>query len=301
MKFIEPKAERLWKRIALGHLAGGDVTVFMAVPTIYSRLIDFYDSESAEKQSYYSEAIRTLRLMVSGSAALPTSVLKRWNQISGHILLERWGMTELGMGLSNPLHPMSSRVPGCVGNPMPSVNVRLLNPETGIPFDFHTGTPGELCVSGPVVFKEYWNNPKATREQFDSEGWFKTGDLAVFDLEYKSFRILGRLSQDIFKSSGYKISALEIERELLENLDIKECAVVGIADEKRGERLVAAVVARSGKTIDEIELKRWLSGRIAQYKIPSSFLSVDCLPRNAMGKVSKKELKHIICSHENQN
>ena len=133
--------------------------------------------------------------MMSGSAALPRTTLERWREITGHTLLERYGMTELGMALSNPLH--GERRPGFVGAPLPGVDVRLVD--------------GELEVRGPGVFLEYWRRPEETRDAFD-DGWFRTGDVAV--LEDGAYRLLGRSNVDIIKTGGYKVSALEIEEAL---------------------------------------------------------------------------------------
>ena len=140
--------------------------------------------------------------MVSGSAALPVSTLERWREITGHVLLERYGMTELGMALSNSL---TRRVPGHVGEPLPGVEVRLVD-DAGT--DVADGTPGELLVRGPNVFHEYWRRPDATAESF-TDGWFRTGDVAVREVD--GYRMLGRLSVDIIKTGGEKVSALEVE------------------------------------------------------------------------------------------
>src|SRR5262249_50734603 len=153
-----------------------------------------------------------MRVMVSGSAALPVPVLEKWQAISGHILLERYGMTEIGMGISNPLH--GTRVPGHVGTPLPGVEVRLVD-EKGRPVE--PGAPGEIEVRGPGVFTEYWRRPESTQQAF-RDGWFRTGDVAA--VEDGSYRILGRSSVDIIKTGGYKVSALEIEEVLLSHPQI---------------------------------------------------------------------------------
>src|SRR5258708_637240 len=215
-------------------IAGGGVTLFMAVPTVYAKLISAWDTASPERRVRLSQACARLRLMVSGSAALPVSTLQRWKEITGHTLLERYGMTEIGMALSNPLR--GERVPGSVGRPLPGVEVQLVaeNGEPVVP-----GTPGEIEVRGPNVFAEYWRRPDATREAF-REGWFPTGDTAV--IEDGVYRILGRTSIDILKTGGHKVSALEIEETLRQHLAIAECAVVGVPDVEWGERVAAAVV-----------------------------------------------------------
>ncbi len=267
-------ADRVWARIA-----EGDLTLFMAVPTIYVKLIRAWEKASSAACMAMGEGCSRMRLMVSGSAALPVPVLERWREITGHTLLERYGMTEIGMALSNPLH--GPRKPGHVGQPLPGVQVRLLD-ESGKPVS--PGEPGEIQVKGPGVFREYWQRPEATRESF-REGWFVTGDIAV--VEDGSYRMLGRSNTDIIKTGGYKVSAPEIENVLLEHPEIEECAVVGIDDPEWGQRVGAALVLAKGASLDPDSLRAWTKERLAQYKTPTRILFVDDLPRNAMGKVQK--------------
>ncbi len=264
----------VWERIASGNL-----TLFMAVPTIYARLIAAWEDASPARQVQLSHACRRLRLMVSGSAALPVTTLERWRVISGHTLLERYGMTEIGMALSNPLH--GTRVPGSVGTPLPGMEVRLVN-ESGA--EVAPDAPGEIEVRGPTVFKEYWQRPDATRDAF-RDGWFRTGDTAV--VENGVYRILGRTSIDIIKTGGHKVSALEIEEVLRTHPAIAECAVVGMPDAEWGERVAVAVVLRENAWLALDELRAWAKDRLAVYKVPSRLLTLNELPRNAMGKVTK--------------
>jgi malonyl-CoA/methylmalonyl-CoA synthetase len=267
-------ANAVWKCIA-----GGGVTLFMAVPTVYTKLIAAWDAASPERRGGLSAACAGLRMMVSGSAALPVSTLRRWKEISGHTLLERYGMTEIGMALSNPLR--GKRVPGSVGTPLPSVEVQLVG-ENGQPVA--PGTPGEIEVRGPSVFAEYWGKPDATRDAF-RDGWFRTGDTAI--VENGIYRILGRTSIDILKTGGHKLSALEIEETLREHPAIAECAVVGVPDPEWGERVAAAVVLNDGAALDLPSLRAWTRELLAAHKLPSRLLVLDVLPRNAMGKVMK--------------
>jgi malonyl-CoA/methylmalonyl-CoA synthetase len=260
-------------------IAGGGVTLFMAVPTVYTKLIAAWDAASPERRGGLSAACAGLRMMVSGSAALPVSTLRRWKEISGHTLLERYGMTEIGMALSNPLR--GERVPGSVGTPLPSVEVQLVG-ENGEPVA--PGTPGEIEVRGPGVFAEYWGKPDATRDAF-RDGWFRTGDTAV--VENGIYRILGRTSIDILKTGGHKVSALEIEEALREHPAIAECAVIGVPDTEWGERVAAAVVLNDGAALDLPSLRAWTRELLAAHKLPSRLLVLDVLPRNAMGKVMK--------------
>ncbi len=283
-------AHAVWQR-----LASGEITVFTAVPTVYHRLIAAWDSAPAETQRAWSEGSSRLRLMMSGSAALPVQILERWREITGHTLLERYGMTEIGMALSNPL--AGERRPGFVGTPLPGVEVRLVD-EQG--HEVPEGSAGELEVRGPNVFLEYWRRPDETAQAFrhstgDQGGdWFRTGDLAV--LENGAYRLLGRISVDIIKTGGFKVSALEIEEVLRTHPCIAECAVVGVADEEWGERVSAAVELRDGTTLSLADLQSWARPRLAPYKIPRDLRPLTALPRNAMGKVTKPEVAALFKS-----
>lgn len=257
------------------------VNLFMAVPTIYFKLIAYWEALDADEQATISAGLADMRLMVSGSAALPVSVLEKWKAISGHTLLERYGMTEIGMAISNPY--AGERRPGHIGQPLPGVAVRLVD-EAGEPVE---RGPGEIQVKGPGVFAAYWNRPEATAASFTPDGWFKTGDIGELNAGY--YKILGRNSVDIIKSGGYKISALEIEEVLRTHPAVKDCGVVGIPDEEWGE-VIGAGVVYSGAPADPEALKTWLRERLSAYKVPRRYLALDDLPRNALGKVTKKVL-----------
>jgi malonyl-CoA/methylmalonyl-CoA synthetase len=276
-------AEKVWAR-----LASDEVTVFTAVPTIYHRLIASWDAAAPAVRRQWSDGVRGLRLMMSGSAALPVQTLERWREISGHTLLERYGMTEIGMALANPL--TGERRPGCVGTPLPGVEVRIAD-DTGD--EVEAGTPGELEVRGPNVFLEYWKRPDETTAAF-RDGWFRTGDVAV--VEEGTYRLLGRTSVDIIKTGGFKVSALEIEEVLRTHPAIAECAVVGVSDEAWGECVSAAVELRSGATLSLDDLQQWAKPQLAPYKIPRALQHVAALPRNAMGKVVKPEVAGLFKS-----
>lgn len=263
----------------------GKVTVFMAVPTIYFKLITQFESGSDELKSSISSSMQQLRLMVSGSAALPVSVMEKWQQLSGHYLLERYGMTEIGMAISNPYE--GERRAGFIGQPLPGVQIRLVDENQN---QVSEGESGEIQVKGPSVFREYWGKEEATRKAFTKDGWFMTGDIAI--VEYGYFRILGRDSVDIIKSGGYKISALEIEEVLRKHPTIDDCGVVGLLDEEWGELVAAAII--SSEKIDLKELDSWIRERMPAYKTPRKYLFLTELPRNAMGKVVKNELKKLF-------
>lgn len=295
----EFQPHKVWERL----LSSEDprVNVFMAVPTIYSKLIQYHDQHFTQPRVRdFIKAVckDRIRLMVSGSAALPLPTLQRWEEITGHTLLERYGMTEIGMALSNPLK--GPRIPGAVGVPLPGVEVRIAmnnSINTTIAEGNHTetqvrpgleGKEGELLVRGASVFREYWNKPQETTESFTDDGWFKTGDTAVF--KDGVYWIMGRTSVDIIKSGGYKISALDVERQLLAHPDIIDVAVIGAPDAVWGQKVTAVVQLKKGKNLTLSELKIWGREHMASYTIPTGLLLVEEMPRNQMGKVNKKDL-----------
>jgi malonyl-CoA/methylmalonyl-CoA synthetase len=259
----------------------------MAVPTIYVKLIEVIGTLPEERRRAVVAGFGRMRLMVSGSAGLPASVHATWEALTGQRLLERYGMTEIGMALSNPYD--GERRAGFVGVPLPGVEVRLVAEQGGV--IAAEGTPGEIQVRGPAVFREYWNAPDVTARSFTA-GWFRTGDVAV--VEGGSYRILGRSSVDIIKSGGYKLSALEIEAALLDHPDVAECAVVGLPDETWGEVVAAAVVPRGTAALDAAALGAWAKGRMSPYKTPRRWLVVGKLPRNALGKVTKPAVREFF-------
>jgi malonyl-CoA/methylmalonyl-CoA synthetase len=293
----------------LKRICSGDITCFHAVPTIYVKFTQHLEKLDAEARDEIQRGLRnsSLRYMVSGSAALPVPTMTSWAEISGHVLLERYGMTEIGMGLSNKI--VGTRYPGCVGWPLPSVKVK-------------TDEEGAILIKAPQVFKEYYRKEEATKKEFTEDGWFKTGDSCQVGGEpeeikalqedairvdkatgrpkidpeskppaslTKIYKIMGRSSVDIIKSGGYKISALEIESVLLQHEAIKECAVVGKPDETWGEKVTAVCVLKGG-TLAIKDLRDWGKERMATYKVPQELEVVDELPRNQMGKLEKKKI-----------
>ena len=273
----------------LDRVRGTAYTLFMAVPTIYVKLIEAIETAAPDDRAAIVAGFVGMRLMVSGSAALPATVHDRWTTLTGQRLLERYGMTEIGMALSTAYR--GERRPGSVGTPLPGVEVRL-KAERG-PVVEGEDTPGEIQVRGPGVFSGYWSRPEATAESFE-DGWFRTGDVAV--RERGCYRIMGRLSVDIIKSGGYKLSALEIESVLLEHPLIRECAVVGLADDTWGEAVTAVCVLADEATLDLKELRQWCRDRMSVYKIPHRLHIVQELPRNAMGKTTKPAVKALFGS-----
>ncbi|MDT8429071.1 MAG: acyl-CoA synthetase [Pseudomonadales bacterium] len=261
-------------------------SVFMAVPTIYVKIINHLETLPAARRQEICAGFRAMRLNISGSAACPVKLYEQWQTLTGQTLLERYGMTEIGMGIANPY--VGERRAGAVGIPLPGVNVDLFD-EQGKRIA-EEDVPGEIRVRGDNVFLEYWDNPEATAQSF-VDGWFCTGDVAVRETGY--FRIMGRASVDIIKSGGYKLSALEIEGTLLTHESIAECAVIGVEDETWGEAVTAFVVLKSGQDLQYAELKSWCESRMSPYKIPKTLRVMQALPRNAMGKVMKPALKQL--------
>jgi malonyl-CoA/methylmalonyl-CoA synthetase len=262
------------------------INLFMAVPTIYFKLIAYWEKQDSATQLQIKNTLGKFRLMVSGSAALPVSVLEKWEKISNHTLLERYGMTEIGMGISNPY--IGERKPGSIGKPLPGVGVRLVDENNIITTD---NLPGEIQIKSESVFLEYWNKPSATKEAFTDDGWFKTGDIAIVEKGY--YKILGRDSVDIIKSGGYKISALEIEEILRTFPEIIDCSVVGIANDEWGE-IVAAALITNNKPLNTKLLNDYMRAKLPAYKCPRLYKSINELPKNAMGKVVKSELKAVF-------
>lgn len=274
------------------------ITVFTGVPTIYTHLIQGYEAMDPALQTASASAARQLRLMMCGSSALPLPVMQQWESITGHRLLERYGMTEFVMALSNPL--IGERKGGTVGKPLPGVQAKIIVEDGS--GDGNDGV-GELCIKSPSLFKEYWKLPEVTKQSFIEDGFFKTGDAARVD-DDGYYVIMGRTNADIMKVGGYKLSALEIEAVLLEHPTISECCVLGLPDKTYGEAVCAIIVPNPGlrKTDKEetrpaltlAELSIWAKERLAPYKIPTRLLVWESLPRNAMGKVNKKELKRKL-------
>ena len=253
--------------------AGG--TLYFGVPTVWSRVVA--DQAAAE-------ALRSARLLVSGSAPLPVPVFDRLAELTGHQPVERYGSTESLITLSALAD--GERRAGWVGLPLPGVQTRLVDDDGGpVPQDGET--VGRLQVRAPTMFDGYLNRPEATAEAFDADGWYRTGDVAVVD-GGGMHRIVGRESVDLIKSGGYRVGAGEIETALLGHPDVDEVAVVGLPDEDLGQRIVAFVVGASDINADR--LIDFVAQQLSVHKRPREVRVVDSLPRNAMGKILKKQL-----------
>jgi malonyl-CoA/methylmalonyl-CoA synthetase len=240
-------------------------TLFFGVPTIYVRLLDIPPDAAGEIG-------RTMRLFVSGSAPLPAQVFEEFRARFGHSILERYGMSENLMNISNPLH--GERRPGTVGLPLPGVSVKLVD--------------GEIYLKGPNVFPGYWRREDATRAAF-VDGWFRTGDLA--DVSADGYYTLRGRKSDLIISGGFNIYPREIEEFLQEQEEVAEAAVAAVSDPVRGEVPVAYVVLKSA--IEPAELEARCREKLASFKVPRAFHSVEKLPRNAMGKIQKHLLNAV--------
>jgi fatty acid CoA ligase FadD36 len=253
--------------------AGG--SLFFAVPTVWSRV-------AADEAA--AQALRPARLLVSGSAALPVPVFDRLANLTGHRPIERYGASESLITISTRAD--GERRPGWVGLPIAGVQARLLD-DNGDPVPHDGETVGKLQVRGATLFDGYLNRPEATAEAFDGDGWYRTGDVAVADGQ-GMYRIVGRESVDLIKSGGYRVGAGEIETALLGHPGVQEAAVVGLPDEDLGQRIVAFVVGSSDLNSDR--LINYVAQELSIHKRPREVRLVDALPRNAMGKVLKKQL-----------
>jgi len=253
-----------------------DCTVMMGVPTYYTRLLT--------EPSFGSDCCRNMRLFISGSAPLLTETFDEFLRRTGHVILERYGMSETGMNTSNPLH--GERRAGTVGLPLPGVEVRVVDDEGGV---LPAGEAGRLQVKGPNVFPGYWRMPEKTREDFTPDGFFNTGDVAVMSTDgYIS--IVGR-GKDMIISGGLNVYPKEIEQLLDSMADIEESAVIGVPHPDFGEAVVAVVVVRAGHSLREKDVITFARERIANFKVPKQVFLVEELPRNAMGKVQKNLLR----------
>lgn len=255
-----------------GYAAAGG-TLYFGVPTVWSRVVA--DPGAAEM-------LRPARLLVSGSAPLPVPVFDQLVARTGHAPVERYGSTESLITLSTRVD--GERRPGWVGLPLAGVQTRLVD-DAGAPVAHDGETIGRLQVRGPTMFDGYLNRPDATAEAFDADGWYRTGDVAVVDGD-GMHRIVGRESVDLIKSGGYRVGAGEIETALLGHPGVAEAAVVGLPDEDLGQRIVAFVVGDG----DPQALIDYVAQQLSVHKRPREVRIVDALPRNAMGKVLKKEL-----------
>ena len=254
-------------------------TVFMAVPAMYNKLMDYL----GERKPDFAH----MRLWTSGSAPLLPSDFERVQAVFGKQPVEREGMSETGMNFSNPLR--GQRKPGSIGLPLPDLEVRVVNPETGLNVD--PGQTGEIWLKGPAITPGYWRKPEETARAFD-EGWFKTGDLGRVDQD--GYYYLTDRIKHIIISGGENVSPKEVEIVINRLEGVVESSVVGVPDEKWGERVVAAVVTRPDSHIKPEDIRAHCKNHLHDWKCPKEVAFVKALPRNTMGKVLKEEVKKFF-------
>jgi malonyl-CoA/methylmalonyl-CoA synthetase len=253
-----------------------DGTVLMGVPTFYTRLL--------EEPTFTADRVKHVRLFVSGSAPLSAETFDRFVERTGHRILERYGMTETNMIASNPYD--GARIRGSVGLPLPGVEVRIADAESGRVLEDGVGV---IEVRGPNVFKGYWQMPEKTAEEFRDDGFFISGDLGHFD-DNGYLHIVGR-HKDLIISGGFNIYPAEVEAVIEEVAGVAECAVVGAPHPDLGEAVLAVIARERGASLTEAEVVAAIEPRLARFKQPRRIEFIDELPRNAMGKVQKARLR----------
>lgn len=256
-------------------------TVFMGVPTIHRRLVD------VPRAADYD--LSHMRLLTSGSDRLPDDLFQQFQETFGHTLLERYGMSETGMLISNPLE--GERRVGSVGRPLPGVEVRIVDPETEEPLADEE--VGAVQVRGDNVCKGYWRQPEKTAEAFTEDGWLRTGDLGLREPD-GYFTLKGR-SKDLVISGGYNVYPPEVELVLAEHPAVAASAVVGCPDPEWGERVTAVIIREPGTEVTAEEIEAFCRERLVNYKVPRWVVFVEDFPRNALGKVQKARLRKEIC------
>jgi malonyl-CoA/methylmalonyl-CoA synthetase len=252
-------------------------TALTGVPTFYSRLLS--------RPEFTQELVRGIRLFVSGSAPLSAEVHREFSARTGHAILERYGMTETNMNSSNPYD--GDRVPGSVGFPLPGVEIRITDAETPTPLA--QGEIGMIEVRGPNVFKGYWRMPEKTAEEKRADGYFITGDVGSFD--ERGYLFISGRQKDLIISGGLNVYPAEVEALIDEMAGVAECAVIGVPHPDLGEGVVAVIAARAPGSVEAQAVKAALTDTLASFKRPKLVYVVDELPRNAMGKIQKAELR----------
>ncbi len=265
----------------LAHLR--EATVYMGVPTHYTRLL--------QQAELNPQTTATVRLFVSGSAPLLPDTHREFLSRTGHVILERYGMSETLINTSNPYE--GPRLPGSVGPPLKGTAIRVVNAETGA-VELEPGVVGTLQVKGPNVFVGYWRDEAKTHGEFSADGWFKTGDVGRIDAA-GYVHIVGR-AKDLVISGGYNVYPKEVETELDALAGVQESAVFGVPHPDFGEGVTAAVVPKPGAVLSEQAIIDSVKARLARYKVPKRIVLVEELPRNTMGKVQKNTLRQMFAA-----
>ncbi len=257
-------------------------SVFMGVPTIHRRLYNAANGRQID--------LSHMRLMTSGSDRLPDDLFLGYQTTFGYTLLERYGMTETGMNLSNPLH--GERRIGSVGLPLPGVEARIVDPATETPLP--NGEIGEVQIRGPHVCKGYWRQPQKTTEAFTYDGWLRTGDLGLCEPD-GYFTLKGR-AKDLIITGGLNVYPPEVELVLMEHPAVSACAIIGCPDDEWGEQVTAVIITATDTSITPDTIMAHCREHLAAYKVPRRVVFVDELPQNALGKVQKAKLREGLCT-----
>ena len=262
---------------ALGAIERARVTVFEGVPTMFSALLHHSERERFD--------VSTLRVCVSGGAALPVEVLHGFEAAFGCVILEGYGLSE-----TSPVacfnHPDREREPGSIGTPVEGVEMRLVDDHRN---EVAPGEAGEIAIRGHNVMKGYWNRPEATADAIDSDGWFYSGDIARVDDQGRYF-IVDRKKELIIRG-GYNVYPREIEEVLYEHPAVREAAVIGVPHADLGEEVAAAVALKPGETATESEIRDYVKANVAAYKYPRHVWFVDELPKGPTGKILKRAIE----------
>ena len=318
-------AEIIWSKLLSNET---DINLFIGVPTVFNQLIEYYNKNLTNKINKEMVSLilnKKMRIIGSGSAALNVKTYNEWFNLTNYKLLERYGMTEIGMAISNPYLETFDfkREAGAVGRPCVNCKARIVDQnekvliesdETNDIIETNDDIFGELQINGQILFSEYFNKVEQTKESFTKDGWFKTGknfrnenllhwyfyhiylllkgDTAQFLRDLKIYKIIGRTTVDIIKSGGYKISALDIERILLSYPLVEDCSVMGLSDLKWGQRVFALLQINKDniRKFENSKFISWCKLNLPKYSVPSLVETTESIPRNQLGKVNKKEL-----------
>jgi len=256
-------------------LAAGRITKFFAVPTIYVRLLNMEGLK---------EKLGRVNYCFSAAASMAAEVVHQWKDRTGLAIHEGYGMTEAAPTVAYNHH--IKHVIGSVGTAVPNVEIQLRDINGR---QVEQGQEGEVCVRGPNIMKGYYDNPEGTRDAFWEDGWFRSGDVGVLD-EHGYLYIVDRI-KDMIITGGENVYSLEVENAIYTHPDVEECVVVGSPDKEWGEKVIAYVIPRSGRQVDEKEMRQFLKSRLSPYKIPKEVYSVEDFPRSPAGKVLKRKLR----------
>jgi long-chain acyl-CoA synthetase len=266
-------------------MRAGRITKFFAVPTIFVRLLNL---ERLKKK------LGRVRYCFSAAASLAADVVHQWKEKTGLPIHEGYGMTEAAPTVA--YNHYYRHVIGSVGTEVPSVEIQIRD-QNGVQME--QGQEGEICVRGPNIMKGYLNNPEETQAAFWERGWFRSGDVGIIDKDGYLY-IVDRL-KDMIITGGENVYSLEVEEALYTYPDVQECAVIGAPDKEWGERVMAFIIPRPNKSIDDKKLQRFLKSRLSPYKVPKSFFTVNDFPRSPAGKVLKRELRKTVIKKNDQS